>query len=421
MSHHFHFAPAEGWLNDPNGLVYENGQWHLYFQYVPQREGGPKHWGHATSPDLFHWTEHSVAIYPDELGEMYSGSAVNSGDGEITAIYTNHRHSHEVQSIAVSRDHGMTFTPYEGNPVLDRNRPDFRDPKVFRFGDEWRMIVSAFTQAEIYSSPDLRDWSLLSDFYSGVPAWGWECPDLFPVSGPDGLGKWCLIGSFIVPGSYNETHYWLGEFDGTAFSAETGPHPLAFGPDDYAAVSWADAPGNRRVLIGWMNRWAYAGATPADCPVGPMTVPRELTLLQTDHGVRLVQRPVPELESLRQPMTRERRAEIWADLAPGQTLNLIFSGAERVAIRRLDTGEIEMDRTFSGRVDFHPGFSGTWKSAPLTSSVVQILVDTFSVEIFGDDGLAYGGMLIFPTGKGLTVQAPDGVVRDVFGIIVQSV
>jgi len=416
VNHHFHFAPAVGWLNDPNGLVHENGQWHLYFQYVPQREGGPKHWGHATSPDLIHWTEHPVAIYPDDLGEIYSGSAVNSSDEEIAAIYTNHQYGHEVQSIAVSRDHGMTFTPYEGNPVLDRDRPDFRDPKVFRFGIEWRMIVSALAHAEIYGSTNLRDWKLLTEFHSGTPAWGWECPDLFPVTGPDGLTLWCLVGSFIVPGSHHETHYWLGEFDGTRFTPETGPHPLAFGPDDYAAVSWADAPDNRRVLIGWMNRWAYAGVTPLDRPVGPMTVPRELSLRQTDGGPRLVQRPVPELASLRQAAISERSAEIWADLLPGQSLHLIFSGAERVTIRRLESGEIEMDRTFSGRVDFHSGFAGAWRSASLTSSTIQILVDTFSVEIFGDDGLAYGGMLIFPTGKGLSVQAPTGVVQTTFGL-----
>jgi len=416
VSHQYHFAPAEGWLNDPNGLVYEGGQWHLYYQYVPQRQGGPKHWGHATSPDLFHWTEHPVALFPDALGEIYSGSAVESGSGEITAIYTNHRHGHEVQSIAVSRDHGMTFVAYEGKPVLDRNRSDFRDPKVFPYGGEWRMIVSAMTHAEVYASSDLRNWSLLSEFRSGVTEWGWECPDLFPLPGPDGLERWVLIGSFIVPGSDHETHYWIGDFNGTEFRAETGPHQLAFGPDDYAAVTWAGAPDDRRVLIGWMNRWSYAGLTPLERPVGPMTVPRELSLRQTRNGLRLAQRPVAELEALRQPETVGRSAEIWASLEPGQAVNLIFSGAERVFIRRTDTGEIEMDRTFSGQADFHPAFAGAWKSGPVDSPQIQILVDTYSVEVFADGGLVYGGMLIFPTGNGLTVQAPKGVIREVFGL-----
>lgn len=289
----FHFAPHSGWINDPNGLVFHDGLWHLFFQHHPHSlEWGPMHWGHAVSRDLLSWQEWPIALAPDELGAIFSGSAAVGDDGKIVACFTHHGEQGEAQSLAFSDDGGRTFCKFADNPVLKSERRDFRDPKIWKMGESWKMIVAAGQTAQIFSAPDLVSWVLESEFAAPFEDWIWECPDLFPLG-----NSWVLLGSFIVPDAPHETHYWPGEFDGHTFMSHGGPRKLGFGPDDYAAVSWNNAPDNRRVLIGWMNSWTYANQTPPleDRSRGAMTLPRELSLREG----RLCQNLPPEWAQFR--------------------------------------------------------------------------------------------------------------------------
>ena len=293
----YHFSPARGWMNDPNGLVWHNGRWHLCYQHAPDHvcwDPG-MHWGHAVSHDLTKWEHWPVALYPDELGAIFSGSAaVREGpgeEGELVACFTHAHKRGQVQSLAFSRDEGKTWTKYEGNPVLAVDRADFRDPKIFRYSSDWRMIIAAGFEAQIYSSSNLTEWTFLSTFPSPVPGCTWECPDLIDLD-----GQWILIASLILPNSLpkdgNNSRFWLGNFDGVTFIAQSGPHALSLGPDDYAAVSWSNVPDRRKVIVGWMSHWTYANQTPTQDEGwrGIMTMPR---VLSVSNGA-LVQRPPEE-------------------------------------------------------------------------------------------------------------------------------
>lgn len=422
----FHFSPLLGWMNDPNGLVYSKGLWHLFYQHEPnQTQHGPMHWGHAVSRDLVSWEHWPIGLYPDKLGTIWSGSAAVhtrlDGTQELVAAFTQDDAGRgQIQSIAFSDDEGRSWKTHENNPVLTSKRPDFRDPKIFRHGDGWIMAVSGGHEAHFYGSSNLTDWTLLSTFPSPQPGWIWECPDLLQVD-----GEWILIVSFIVPGGLvaegSRTHYWIGDFDGARFTPRTEPLVLSFGPDDYAAVSWSDAPHNRKLIIGWMSHWAYAGRTPTEDENwrGAMTLPRELSL----HNGTLRQQPPPELLALRgQPVplgsgdiafegeAYEIEAEIQVSSSGQSPVGFrlrVGKGEATQVLYEPSTGELCLDRTRSGQVDFHPEFAASFR-APLEVAdgilKLRIFVDRCSVEVFAQDGALYGAALVFPSEGSLGLE-----------------
>ena len=315
---HFHFAPARNWMNDPNGLIFYRGKYHLFFQYNPEgNQWGNMSWGHATSTDLINWQELPVAITYTPTHAIFSGSAVvdyfnTTGFGSLenpamVAIFTAHQHDglRQVQSLAYSTDEGLTWQQYEGNPVLDLEMKDFRDPKVVwnTVNEAWVMSVvkpHEYTVA-FYQSQDLKQWELLSEFSNKNGTDGvWECPDLFPlaVDGDPTKVKWILFVS-VNPGGVtggSGTQFFIGDWNGKEFVADDLiTRWLDYGRDNYAGVTFCDAPDNRRIYIGWMNNWEYAKAIPENPARGSMTIPRELSLVTIGGKVILVQNPVREI------------------------------------------------------------------------------------------------------------------------------
>jgi fructan beta-fructosidase len=315
---HFHFAPARNWMNDPNGLIFYRGKYHLFFQYNPEGDQwGNMSWGHATSTDLISWQEHPVAISYTPTHAIFSGSAVvdyfnTTGLGSIenpamVAIFTAHQHDglRQSQSLAYSTDEGLTWQQYEGNPVLDLEMKDFRDPKVVwnTVNEAWVMSVvkpHEYTVA-FYQSEDLKQWELLSEFTNKNGTDGvWECPDLFPltVDGDSSKIKWVLFVS-VNPGGVtggSGTQFFIGDWNGKEFIADDlNTRWLDYGRDNYAGVTFNDAPDNRRIYMGWMNNWEYAKEIPANPARGSMTVPRELSLATIDGKITLMQNPVKEI------------------------------------------------------------------------------------------------------------------------------
>ena len=294
----FHFTPAKNWMNDPNGLVWHKGEYHLFFQHNPfGREWGHMSWGHAVSKDLLHWEELPVAIPEEESGAIFSGSAVSIGD-EIVAIYTRDKDKRQTQCIAVSKDNGGTFTKFEGNPVLDLNMEHFRDPKVFAYKDHW---IMALVKAEehlvcFYSSTDLKQWTALSEFGKvGATGGQWECPDFFPLS-IDGEEIWVLIVSLSPGGIKNTsgTQYFIGDFDGKTFSprySTTEPRWLDYGSHNYAGVTFNNEPNNKRIFMGWLSSWQKKAHAETSW-VGAMTIPRELGLTKVEGEIVLTQQPI---------------------------------------------------------------------------------------------------------------------------------
>jgi fructan beta-fructosidase len=332
-----HFTPPYGWMNDPNGMIYYEGEYHLFYQYYPDGNvWGPMHWGHAVSRDLVDWEHLPIALYPDELGYIFSGSAVldwrnSSGLGEdgkppLVAIYTYHdmegekagRDDFQSQAIAYSNDKGRTWTKYEGNPVIPNlGVRDFRDPKVIwdEAHDQWVMVLAAQDRVQFFGSPNLKDWDLLSEFGQNAPNHSgvWECPELFPLTVMEtGEAAWVLNVS-INPGGANGgsgTFYFPGNWDGKTFQplreAQASPTDTVnwvdYGRDNYAGVTFSDVPDGRRIFMGWMSNWDYARQVPTETWRSAMTVPRDLSLHATDFGTRLWQQPVEELETLRGPV-----------------------------------------------------------------------------------------------------------------------
>ncbi len=294
----FHFTPAKNWMNDPNGLVWHKGEYHLFFQYNPQgTQWGHMSWGHAVSKDLLTWEELPVAIAEDQDGAIFSGSAVSDCD-DIVAIYTRHTEANQSQCIARSTDNGRTFVKYENNPVLDENKKDFRDPKVFKYKDHWIMCVAKPHEHQIafYSSTNLIDWKHLSDFGPAAAQDGvWECPDLFPLL----LNKkevWVLIVSLNPGGLYGSgTQYFIGDFDGTTFVPRyptDKPRWLDYGKDNYAGVTFSNEPMGKRILIGWLANWNDVKNHPVTSWTNQMTIPRELGLMNYKREIVLTQKPM---------------------------------------------------------------------------------------------------------------------------------
>ncbi|MCP9767259.1 glycoside hydrolase family 32 protein [Lacihabitans sp. LS3-19] len=355
-----HFTPEAKWMNDPNGMVYFEGEYHLFYQYYPDSTvWGPMHWGHAVSPDLVHWEHLPVAIYPDSLGWIFSGSAVidwnnttklgKDGKPAMIAIYTYHnsvlekegRNDFQYQGLAYSLDKGRTWTKYEKNPVLPNpGIRDFRDPKV-SWDEEhkkWIMILAVVDHTEIYSSDDLLSWKKESEFGKNLGAHGgvWECPDLFPMKDPDGQSKWVMLVS-VNPGAPNGgsgTQYFVGDFDGHTFvTTQKDAKWMDYGKDNYAGVTWSDVPKSdgRRLFLGWMNNWQYARDIPTGIWRGAGTLPRSLDLVSENGDYFIASHPVAELEKLIEnteeiaPLEVKGISPLKKDIKLPMTINLTYN------------------------------------------------------------------------------------------------
>ncbi|MBC7927296.1 MAG: glycoside hydrolase family 32 protein [Bryobacteraceae bacterium] len=327
----YHFTPAKNWMNDPNGLLYANGEYHLFYQYNPfGNEWGHMSWGHAVSSDLVHWKELPVALAEEKGVMIFSGSAVTDGN-RLAAIYTGHTPARQTQNVAFSTDKGRSWTKYAGNPVLDVGKKDFRDPKVLRYRDRWIMVLALPGEHKVsfYESKNLTSWRHLSDFGpAGATGGIWECPDLFELD-----GKWVLVVN-LNPGSIaggSGGQYFLGNFNGREFQADNvEPLWIDYGRDMYATVSFFGTPG-RKVWLGWMSNWQYAGSEPTSPWRTAQSLPRELKL----RNGRILQAPVPELTSLRRSLVSDTRAfrgdsyELEAVLAAGASIDLRIAAACR--------------------------------------------------------------------------------------------
>jgi fructan beta-fructosidase len=453
-----HFSPKEKWMNDPNGMVFYKNLYHLFYQYYPDSTvWGPMHWGHATSTDLVHWDHQPIALYPDSLGYIFSGSAVvdinnTSGFGKngkipLVAIFTHHdpkaekagRDNYQNQSIAYSLDDGKTWMKYEGNPVLKNpGIKDFRDPKVswYEEGKKWIMTLATLDRITFYSSHNLKNWTKESEFGKEVGAHGgvWECPDLFPLD-YNGQKVWILLVS-INPGGPNggsATQYFTGQFDGNKFTSyQTDTRWIDYGPDDYAGVTWSNT-GKRKIFLGWMSNWQYGTRVPTQKWRSAMTVPRELTIEKLEGKYWLRSRPVPELNKLvTQPVTLENinagnfdfttktgkltgpaRLDISSEKIANFTITLSNTLGQKVVIG-YDKGANTyfIDRTTSGKVDFEKGFASR-HSAPRLSKKdnvdLTLIIDKASVELFADNGLSVMTSIFFPDSdySDLTIQSPE--------------
>jgi fructan beta-fructosidase len=464
----FHFTPESGWMNDPNGMVYYQGEYHLFYQYTPDEieTFGLKYWGHAISKDLVHWEHLPVALSPDSLGQIWSGSVVvdrentsglQSGDEPVmVAIFTHYDEGRQHQSIAYSSDYGRTWTKYENNPVIPSpGLPDFRDPKVFWYQDtnRWVMVLAAGDRVRLYTSPNLIDWRLASEFgqLEGAHAGVWECPDLFPLKLDDDPAQeiWALLVSVGsgAPSGGSGTQYFLGSFDGEVFSNQYPAgqiHWLDYGKDNYAGVTFYGVPeeANRRIFIGWMSNWTYAYKLPTRPWRGNMTLPRVLNLVSGEDGrLHLTATPVPELKSLRtehiqvsqaSPPGSESftvlkdvqagRMEIITEIEMGTAsqvgLSLTSAENDQVLVGYdAKAQKLFIDRNASGQVDFDPSFGRHCHAAVLhlesNSLRLHIFVDAASIEVFGAAGKVVLTDLIFPKGRlnQVAVYALEGETR----------
>ena len=436
----FHFTPKEHWMNDPNGMFYYKGLYHLFFQYYPGGNvWGPMNWGHAVSTDLVTWQQLPIALKPDEKGYIFSGSAVvdkenTSGFGTkenppIVAIFTYHdaeaakegKKDYQSQALAYSVDEGKTWTKYKGNPVLPNpGIENFRDPKVSRdtIHNQWLMALAADTKTLFYSSQNLKKWKLLSEFGEGIGAHGgvWECPDFFPIKVENtGETKWVLIQS-LNPGGYNGgsgTQYFVGDFDGKTFKLDSSMKDLGkdhsywidYGMDNYAGVTWANAPypSDKKLFLGWMSNWLYGEKVPTKTWRSAMTFPREMSLKKIGETYRIFSVPLPELNNHMKMVYSQNRTTVDTKkiIAEGENINFSsamisfdvpVSGTQRYIFQlsnkngdTLKFGYDGMDKQFfinrkkSGMTDFNEDFTGKVATAPRTSTS-----DTLSVNMVLD-------------------------------------
>jgi fructan beta-fructosidase len=452
----YHFSPQANWMNDPNGPVYCDGEYHLFYQYHPESPvWGLMHWGHAVSCDLIHWQHLPIALYPDEHGMIFSGSAVvdwnnaaGFGEKAMIIIFTYNKEHKETQNLAYSTDKGRTWTKYAGNPVIPHPNylRDFRDPKVFWHENHWVMSLAAGDMILFYASPDLKHWEQSGSFGGGYGCTSgvWETPDLFklPVdNGPE--TRWVLtvgVGNG-GPAGGSGTQYFIGEFNEKKFTSENSKDTILwadYGADYYAPQSWSDEPNACRIMIGWMNNWQYATLIPTSGWRGTFSIIRELSLARTENGIRLIQKPISEMQTLQrkryhwqeeviQPETNllaNIRGESLEVVAEFQIINDVDCFGFRV---RVGQGEhttisyvvkdktLRVDRTHSGRVDFKDSFAQIHSADILPINDVlrlHIFVDCSSVEVFANDGLVVFSECIFPSkqSQGLELFAEGGFV-----------
>lgn len=440
----YHHTPVYGWMNDPNGMFYKDGVYHLYFQYNPYGSvWGNMHWGHSTSTDLMHWNFEGCAIVPDAWGAIFSGSCVvdhnntaGFGKGAVIAFYTSAKATPwgdvQSQSMAYSLDNGKTFTKYEGNPILTSSEKDFRDPKVFWYapGKHWVMMLAVGQHMEIYSSVNLKEWKKESEFGAMQGAHGgvWECPDLveIPVEGTREK-KWVLICNLNPGGPFggSAAQYFVGSFDGKKFVNESPTQTkwMDWGKDNYATVTWNNAPDGRCIALGWMSNWQYANNVPTRQYRSANTLARDLTLYREGEELYLKSTPSVEVKKARgkkasipsfKVSQKHEIANLFEDNQGAYEVEIVIqnAGASKIAFCLLnDKGEkvsmyydlnrkqFVMDRSESGTVDFSKDFPAvTVAPANVDKELtLRLFVDRSSIEAFGEDGKFVMTNLVFPS------------------------
>lgn len=440
----YHHTPAYGWMNDPNGMFYKDGVYHLYFQWNPYGSvWANMHWGHSTSTDLMHWNFEGCAIVPDAWGAIFSGSCVvdhnntaGFGKGAVVAFYTSAKATPwgdvQSQSMAYSLDNGKTFTKYEGNPILTSSEKDFRDPKIFWYapGKHWVMMLAVGQHMEIYSSVNLKEWKKESEFGAMQGAHGgvWECPDLveIPVEGTREK-KWVLICNLNPGGPFggSAAQYFVGSFDGKKFVNESPTQTkwMDWGKDNYATVTWNNAPDGRCIALGWMSNWQYANNVPTRQYRSANTLARDLTLYREGQELYLKSTPSVEVKKARgkkvsipsfRVSEKHEIVNLFEDNQGGYEVEILIqnAGASKIAFCLLnDKGEkvsmyydlnrkqFVMDRSESGTVDFSKDFPAvTVAPANVDKELtLRLFVDRSSIEAFGEDGKFVMTNLVFPS------------------------
>lgn len=466
-----HYSMPTGWSNDPNGLIYSDGFYHLYYQHNPvSMVFGPIHWGHARSPDLIHWETLPIAIKPYEKGDIFSGCCIidtdnvtgiasNQTDGcasaiPLIAIYTLHKDESQTQALAYSLDNGLTWTQYEENPIIaNPGIPDFRDPNVFERNGTFYMALAVADRISFYSSVDLKSWNKLDDFgltpNEGDKCGVWECPTLFTLADDHGNEHDVLIVSENGDKCGSLLQYFIGKFNGTRFNSYDTARVLWAdnGFDNYAAIPYRNDPNGRIILIGWLSNWLYAQKIPTSKWRGQMTIPREVALQTIDGNLHLIQRPVDELDTLIDS-SRKWSLSTPLEMAGNQTVDVTtqipFETGSMLSleyvfnVENVSNGKIglkfsndfdefisfhfdiskqfyEFDRRKSGDNSFSPHFADTLRHIHRirTSELVsgRIVLDTASIEIFADDGLNTFSALFFPT-KPFESIAIVGAIED---------
>ena len=410
----YHHTPAYGWMNDPNGMFYKDGVWHLYYQYNPYgSQWENMTWAHSTSTDLMHWENQGEVIQPDALGTIFSGNSVvdkenTAGFGKdvVIAFYTSAGNA-QTQSIAYSTDNGMSFKKYANNPIITSDVPDFRDPKVFWNDDlnQWNLILASGQQMNIYSSKNLKDWKYESCFGEGYGNHGgvWECPDLLKIG-----DKWVLICNINPGGPFggSATQYFVGTFDGHKFTCESKPEVtkwMDYGKDHYATVSFSNAPNGRIVVLPWMSNWQYANQVPTQQFRSANGLPRDVSLYNYNGEEYVSVKPSPEVLN-----AFEQKASGRFQTASYLEVTNIKSNASIVLSNDKDeyvtmvydgkNGTFSMDRTQSGLTEFHNDFKSK-TIAPTNGTIkgMQIFVDRCSIEAFDIDGKVAMSNLVFPS------------------------
>lgn len=407
----YHHTPLYGWMNDPNGMFYKDGEWHLYYQYNPYGSLWENMtWGHSVSKDLIHWEALPLAIEADAIGTIFSGSCVvdknntaGFGKDAIIAFYTSAAES-QTQSMAYSTDGGRTFTKYDKNPVVTFNAPDFRDPKVFWYEgtNRWIMMLAVGQEMQIWSSANLKDWNKESSFGSEYGCHGgvWECPDMLKIG-----DKWVLICNINPGGPFggSATQYFVGDFDGKKFTCESMPKVtkwLDYGKDHYATVSFSNAPDGRITVLAWMSNWQYANQVPTKQFRSANSIARDLGLFKDGEETYVSVTPSKEMLAVRGAKIKKPSAtcEIIVDVKGTMELTLSNAKGEQVVMNYdAQKQTFAMDRTKSGDSSFSEAFSAT-TVAPTHGIMKQlrIFIDNCSIEAFASDGKMAMTNLVFP-------------------------
>ena len=436
----YHHTPKWGWMNDPNGMFYKDGVWHLYYQWNPYgSQWENMTWGHSTSRDLIHWEAQPTAVEPDALGSIFSGSAVvdkdntaGFGAGAIVAMYTS-AGRHQTQSIAYSTDGGRTFTKYAGNPVLTYPAPDFRDPKVFwhEGTGRWIVVLAVGQEVQFYSSKNLKEWTYESSFghgygnHDGV----WECPDLLEfemenkahgTNIPQSSKKWVLLLNINPGGPYggSATQYFTGMFDGHQFVCDSKPSTtkwMDYGKDHYATVTFSNAPEDRHVALAWMSNWQYAGVVPTMQFRSANSIPRDLSLFTANDEIYLASVPSKEMDVVRGKQVKKptNACEIIVDVKGTAVITLQNGKGEQVVMRYNEAERtFSMDRKASGMTSFSDAFP-VETVAPTYGSIRQlrIFIDNCSIEAFDSKGKMVMTNLVFPTEPYNVVKVNGGKAR----------
>ena len=431
----YHHTPTYGWMNDPNGMFYKDGVWHLYYQWNPYGSLWENMtWGHSTSKDLVHWEPQPTAIEADALGTIFSGSCVvdkdntaGFGKDAVVAFYTSAGEA-QTQSMAYSTDNGKTFTKYEANPIITANIPDFRDPKVVWHEptSRWIMLLAAGQEMRIYSSKNLKDWTYESSFGKEYGCHGgvWECPDLMEL---DVRGtsqkKWMLVCNINPGGPFggSATQYFIGDFDGHQFVIDRPANAqqpetkwMDYGKDHYATVSFSNAPDGRKVAIAWMSNWQYANQAPTKQYRSANSIPRDLDLLKYEGDTYCAVTPSKEMDALRGKRVKRLSdaCEVVVDLKDGADAKITLSNSkgEKVVMAYDATKHtFEMDRNNSGDTSFSEAFAAVTK-APVYGDMKQlrIFVDHCSLEAFDAQGKMAMTNLVFPSEPYSNIKVEGG-------------